>query len=59
MPFAVSDEPPNIEATSKSATMIADQMAKLRSIGLLLGPCSSFIITALLYARAQYVEIRS
>jgi hypothetical protein len=32
--------------------MIADQMAKLRSIGLPLGSWSSFMITALFCARA-------
>jgi hypothetical protein len=53
------DAPLNIDATSKSATMIADQMAKLRSIGLLLGSCSSFIITALFFARAKCSEICS
>jgi hypothetical protein len=59
MPLVGVDAPLNIEATSKSATMIPDQMAKLRSIGLLLGSCSSFIITALFFARAKCSEICS
>jgi hypothetical protein len=45
--LAASDVPLNIEAISSSATMMADQIAILRSSGLPLGSCSSFIIYAL------------
>jgi hypothetical protein len=59
MPLVGAEEPLNIEATSKSATMIADQIAILRSIGLPFGSCSSFIITALISARTKCAGIQS